>query len=457
MYNKKLENILRLIFVPPFLLLICTLALCRSAAAQDSHYWSEQYGTRSELLGGAVVGSPQDLSTTFYNPGGLMRLETESFLLSAHAFEYQGLRIKESTGRFHDLTTDKVVVGPSLVAGTFPRSWVPGTLAYSVLTRQRSEFRIYNWADGTVPGWTAESAATNIFIDTRAVETWGGLTWAGDTGDFGIGATLYGARRSQRSRFEFLFQPVPTGTPGITVSTVDDYSYWHFRLLAKTGVYWRRRDLVSFGITFTSPGLPLFGNGNAAYYRSVVPVDSSGVATITDALAPNDLSVQYRSPMSVALGARYGASGKAIYATVEWFNSVDRYQVLETSSLPGSGPGSTLRAALTQELATVVNFAVGFEYSPRERLTFFGSFLTNMTSAVEDPKVAHSVTTWDMFQITSGIAFATAKVDFTLGGSYSAGNDQLEWRSDLPGPPITETLDVRYQRIKVFIGFEFGS
>ena len=40
------------------------------AAAQDAHYWSQQYGTRSELLSGAVVGSPQDLSTTFYNPGG---------------------------------------------------------------------------------------------------------------------------------------------------------------------------------------------------------------------------------------------------------------------------------------------------------------------------------------------------------------------------------------------------
>ena len=38
-------------FVSLFVLLTCTLALYRSAAAQDSHYWSEQYGTRSELLG----------------------------------------------------------------------------------------------------------------------------------------------------------------------------------------------------------------------------------------------------------------------------------------------------------------------------------------------------------------------------------------------------------------------
>jgi hypothetical protein len=30
------------------------------AAAQDAHYWTNQYGTRAELLGGLVVGSVVD-------------------------------------------------------------------------------------------------------------------------------------------------------------------------------------------------------------------------------------------------------------------------------------------------------------------------------------------------------------------------------------------------------------
>ena len=83
---------------PMFVHVACALLLCGSAAAQDSHYWSEEYGTRSELLGGAVDGSPQDLSTTFYNPGGLTRLETQSFLLSAQAFEYHWLDVEDLTG-----------------------------------------------------------------------------------------------------------------------------------------------------------------------------------------------------------------------------------------------------------------------------------------------------------------------------------------------------------------------
>ena len=39
---------------PVFVHAACGLLLCGSAAAQDSHYWSEEYGARSELLGGAV-------------------------------------------------------------------------------------------------------------------------------------------------------------------------------------------------------------------------------------------------------------------------------------------------------------------------------------------------------------------------------------------------------------------
>jgi hypothetical protein len=36
--------------------LICFIA-ATSSIAQDSHYWNLQYGTRSHLLGGAVIGS----------------------------------------------------------------------------------------------------------------------------------------------------------------------------------------------------------------------------------------------------------------------------------------------------------------------------------------------------------------------------------------------------------------
>lgn len=429
--------------------MVCVVVLCASpAAAQDSNYWSEQYGTRSELLGGAVVGSPQDLSTTYYNPGGLANLQTESFLLSAQAFEYEWLTVTESSGNFDDLYTENFGVAPSLLAGTFPRHWLEGTLAYSFLSRQRSRLRIDNWTE------SADSSITNTLIDTKMSENWGGLTWARATGDLGLGVTLYGAYRSQRSRFEVLTQGSPSG--GGVVATVDDFSYWHARVLAKAGVYWQMEN-ASVGLAFTTPGLPLFGSGKAAYTRNIVAGDSLGGMRIITGAVPDDISVTYRSPMSISIGGRYGFGRNALYITMEWFNSMDSYQVLETNQLPLSGTGSSLSAALRQELEAVLNVGIGYEYSPREKLTFYGSFLTDFSGAVDDADVSHSVSTWNIYQVVGGVAFTVAEMDFTLGGSFAMGGDELSRAGDRPAEPFLDTVDVNYRRLKVFVGFEFGS
>ncbi|MFQ5582925.1 MAG: long-chain fatty acid transport protein, partial [Calditrichia bacterium] len=57
------------------------LTVCLSA--QDANYWTNQYGARANLLGGAVVGSVVDLSGTFYNPGALPFLKNTDFILAA--------------------------------------------------------------------------------------------------------------------------------------------------------------------------------------------------------------------------------------------------------------------------------------------------------------------------------------------------------------------------------------
>jgi len=274
---------------------VVAFALAAPARAQDAHYWSQQYGTRSELLAGSVVGSPQDLSTTFYNPGGLAQLETESFLLSATAFEYQRLSTRDPTGAFDGVTNDRLGTAPSLFTGLFPRDWVRGTLAYSFLTRHRFDLRINSWRVDDVPLPGGERTGGNLFVDQRLSEDWGGLTWSEPFGDVGVGVSLYGAYRSQRGRTEILSQPIPTGSAGPTFSLVDDYSYWHFRLLAKLGLYWDG-DAASVGVTFTTPGLGLFGNGRAAYHRNIDP-DTLPVST--------QVALRHMDPRNVTLEPEY--------------------------------------------------------------------------------------------------------------------------------------------------------
>ena len=126
---------------------------------------------------------------------------------------------------------------------------------------------------------------------------------------------------------------------------------------------------------------------------------------------------EHKSPASVAIGARYELGRHALYATLEWFGSVERYKVLDAPTVPDSGLGSALGSQLTQEQNSIVNIAIGYEYSPREKLTFYGSFLTNFSSATNDPSAGHSFSTWDIFQITG------TSIETTLRGN--TGNDQF--------------------------------
>ena len=71
-----------------FILLFTT-----SVTAQDAHYWNIQYGTRSTLLGGAVIGSVSDLSATFYNPGAVALFPDQSFVLSARVYQVESISI----------------------------------------------------------------------------------------------------------------------------------------------------------------------------------------------------------------------------------------------------------------------------------------------------------------------------------------------------------------------------
>ena len=47
----------------PFLFIILFFCYLKIGFAQDSHYWTNQYGTDAQLLGGLVVGSVNDLSS----------------------------------------------------------------------------------------------------------------------------------------------------------------------------------------------------------------------------------------------------------------------------------------------------------------------------------------------------------------------------------------------------------
>src|SRR5215470_6777775 len=97
-------------------LLVGTGALFLAAPvhAQDTQYWTLQYGGSADLLGGMVVGTAVDLSTTFYNPGGLAFYTAPSIVLSAKGYDYTSIKVEGGTGIGANLNSTKFAEGPGL-------------------------------------------------------------------------------------------------------------------------------------------------------------------------------------------------------------------------------------------------------------------------------------------------------------------------------------------------------
>jgi len=187
--NKLIISIFIIVFTIPVM-------------SQDSHYWNIQYGTRSTLLGGAVIGSVSDLSATFYNPGAVALFPDQSFVLSARVYQIESISIEEGAGPGRELDYSTIVPSPSFVAFDFKFDFLgEARLALSLLSRQRMDFefrfRLIDSLD-ILPEPGKEDFAGGISFERNFDEIWGGLTYASKLNDLiGFGVTGYVAYRNQ--------------------------------------------------------------------------------------------------------------------------------------------------------------------------------------------------------------------------------------------------------------------
>ena len=438
---------------------------CGEARAQDTQYWTQQYGTRAELLGGAVVGSFLDLSATYYNPGAIVMADNPDVLLSANAFQTMSITLKLGTALGENPSTTSFGTAPTLFAGLLPKTWVPGRLAYSALTRQNFDVRILAKfvGEGDIlapPG--LEQYSTEYVFDQRMSENWFGLTWSKLLrDDVGFGVTTYGVYRGQRTRVESISAAIADAGEGASLTYIDEFDYSHYRLIWKFGLALERHP-VTLGIALTTPSVGLFGSGSFQYTRWVSGVDINGDGTPDNRLASDyqkDIGAAYKSPLAVAAGGSYRWSRASVHVSAEWFDGVDKYSVLDASAVPAVFPGATITARASQELASVFNVGAGVEYQFDNHFTGYGAFTTDRSAAVRDTETKHSASTWDIYHVSSGAAFRIAGLDLTLGLRYSFGSQNLaDSHESLPsiGNDLLAGSTIVYRAWKGIIGFAFS-
>ncbi len=439
------------------------------SSAQDTHYWTQQYGTQGELLLGTVVGSIIDLSAVYYNPGTLALQENPSLILGAKAFEIQSIKISDTDGNPLPLESLRFGPAPTLFAGILPPRWMDGRIGYSVFTRTDFRFRMQAVVSDEAFTNRADSlvvAGGEVLVDQDVSGVWGGPTWARAWGKMGIGASGFIAYQGQRSRYQSIAQGLKESGAGASAIIIDSIDYWNVRLVFKLGVAWDLSPLT-LGVALTAPGIDLFGQGSSLVDVFVDGIDIDGDGVPDTELVANyvkDAPTEYRSPASIAAGCSYRYKNTTFHFSGEYFGAVERYELMETVYFESPTTGDTYAHRMVLGLEDVFNWGFGVEQHIRPWLKGYGSFITDRSAALGGQATTAAVSTWDLFHLMGGAAFSFHGNDITLGLGYTWGSDQLPIDPDVSGsdgtsgyPILDQQFTVDYQVWKVIVGFAFGS
>jgi hypothetical protein len=455
---------------PRAVLLAAVSCLCLAplARSQDSHYWTNHYGTRATLLGGAVIGSVLDLSGTYYNPGGMSLVKEPDTLMAAKVLQYPRVTLVGNGKENVPLNSHNPGPAPSLIAGTFRfrglrRHW----FGYSYLTRQDVKLGVSVSSTGVrdiLPGTPGEEDyVTQFRIDERVSERWYGLTWSYRVSrTIGVGVSQYFAVRSHRASTQELVEALSAENNLAMALGARQLEYRHYRALWKIGLACDFKAITA-GLTLTTPSLAIAGSGSTGVNSSVINLDMDGDGVADDFLAADYRErqpVTYRTPLSLAAGVTFKIQKVRVYWSTEWFARVRPYTVVDAAEFTAQTTGEVLSTDVTQELSAVLNTGVGLEWSYSPRFKGYASFTTDYSAKKPGTETNLSLTDWDIHHIVTGAEISIKKSELTVGLGFSFGDREIGNRPDILErggldalwDPF-EGLTFRYATYRLIIGF----
>jgi hypothetical protein len=428
--------------------LVAVLCWPAPGAAQDAHYWTYGYGPVGQLTEGTIVGGVHDLSAAYYNPGALALLDQPRFVINLTSVELASIDVPDAAG--NNLDFDQMVFDlvPAMVAfkiGGSPDD--DDQFAVALLSRHDSDWDLgYSSFDVTA----SPTGSTGFGrYRQRLLEYWVGGTWSHRLGDrLSIGLSPFIAYRAQRSRSALALGELAGGqVDSIFVAKENEYN--HVRVLAKAGLAWRpgRWEL---GATVTAPGFKVWSDGKSVWSASVAGIES---APILSASRQDALQSTYHAPWSVAGGATWRSDGTAVHSSVEWFSSVDAYDILELEPAPVGGSATTIPLTFRGEAASVFNYGLGLEQRLGERVVLYGGVARNQSAHVPE---RDTFAAWDLTDVTAGFTLDAGRAKIAFGAGYAWGSDEVAQVIAPPGDtPATRPAD--FSRWTFSLGASFGA
>jgi hypothetical protein len=439
------------------------LLLGSSAFAQDTQYWTNQYGNRARMLGGSVIGSVSDISAVYYNPGRLATNTTTGLILAGNVFQATNITREDALGPGKDLSSTTLGALPALFAGEFTLGFLgKSRLAYSLLVRQNFNVRVS--ARGSLDDLfdipDLETGA-EVRFDQNLGESWGGLSWAWPLSDrFGVGVTWFGAVRSQRAREQSLALVVDESDRAGIVLQGLEFDYTDLRFLWKFG-FGANLDEWQLGVSLTTPSVNIAGTGTVTVDEVILDQDlneDGEFVTFVRTGQQDGLPTLYKSPLSIGAGASYEFGATTLHTSFEWFDGLGEWIVLKAEPVEPLGGGEPLNPSVTEDLDSVLNWALGLQHDFTAKLGGYVGFRTDRSAAPESSLSNSTLSFWDIYHVSGGAAFTVGQSTFTMGLIYAFADDTAEPLRLTPQPlGLPEGGDrVTFRRLTFIVGFELS-
>jgi len=428
-------------------LLSVFLFTCAGAYAQDFHYWSQQYGAESTLLGGAMVGGVSDNSAVYYNPGAIAFIANPSLSIDANVYRIDKILISDGAGDGVNLNSAQISIYPQIISGMVN---LPNNdrikLSYALLTRNHNNVLMNtrytgksNVSDPVDPAATYTSFAGAYDYVNQLDEQWLGLGAGYKISEkAGIGMTLFGSYRGQSYQLTNYVREVNYSDPFYNYGTVTNdeaVKYYSVRLLAKFGLSYLSGNW-KFGLTVATPSVGLFGNGSVQRENSDIVVsendsDMAGNFIIMD--ENSDEKADYRHPLSIAGGIDYQTTRTRLVLSAEFFAGIKSYYVMKPGSEPFVYPPAYLDSASVKPMIDsylyvkngakpVLNMAIGLNQVIYKRINLLLGASTDFScydNSSGSNELMSGFGIWDIYHLSSGLSYHKDKHTVTLGCSYS--------------------------------------
>jgi len=433
--------------------LICFLLITKCSAnlleAQDCHYWAQQYGVASTLMGGAMIGGVNDNSAIYYNPGALAFINNPSLSIDANVYKFDKIFIRNGAGQGVNLNSAQISIYPQIITGMI--NLIKSDkfkLSYTMLTRNHNNIKMNSrYTRETIPGIPEVSGKgfVGAFDYTnQLIEEWFGFGIGYKVNEkLGIGLTLFSSYRGETYQLTNYVREIKYLDPNynyINRTNDETIKYNTFRSLVKIGFsyitsHWK------YGVTITTPSIGHYGKGSIQRENSYLVVSDNA-----DDMADNfmimdqksNINASYKHPLSIAGGIDYHSAKTRLAISAEYFFKIKTYHVMDPDATPFVYPPNYLDSANVKTLINnylqvdnsakqVLNIGIGLNQTLSKKFslllgasTDFSSF--NFSGGANE--LIYGFSKQDIYHFSGGISYHKQKSTFSIGFTYSLSPSQ---------------------------------